>query len=139
MTAVMFPKIVASAARAETTNVLGQALGATALLAGAAAVLCTLFPTLPLRVVYDQSFLDVAGPLVPWFAWCLVPLTLANVLVNNLLARRTFRVVPWLVTIAAGYGAALALFATSFLAVIQTLGVFSLLLFAVAAWFTWRR
>jgi hypothetical protein len=35
--------------------------------------------------------------------WAMLPLTLANVLVNNLLARRDFRAVPWFVVIAIAY------------------------------------
>src|SRR5438876_485501 len=51
MTAVLFPKVVQSAMRAEKSSVLGQAFGATALLGAAAALGCTLFPELPLRIV----------------------------------------------------------------------------------------
>ncbi|MBM3881240.1 MAG: hypothetical protein FJ387_16205 [Verrucomicrobia bacterium] len=143
--AVMFPKIVASVARAEKTNVMGLALGITVLLGGGAALACTVLPELPLRIVYRTKYLGSA-PLVPWFAWCMLPLTLANVLIGNLLARERFRVVPWLLLVAAGYGAALLGRAETFQAaeqfaafkmVIQTIGTFSLLLFAVAAWFTW--
>jgi len=137
LTAVMFPKVVQSAARAEKTDVLAQALGVTALAGGAAAIGCTLFPSLPLRIVYDKSFLDVATPLVPWFAWCMLPLTLANVLINGLLARAQFRSVPWLVAVAAGYGVTLYLRHDSFKTVIQTLGIFGLLMVGVCAWFTW--
>ena len=32
-----------------------------------------------------------AAPLVPWFAWALLPLTVANVLVQNILARGRFK------------------------------------------------
>src|ERR1051325_2374924 len=138
LTAVMFPKIAESAAPAPETDVLALTVGATGLLGIGAALVCTFFPTLPLRIIYDQSYLDASGPLVPWFAWCMMPLTLANVLVNNLLARQIFSVVPWLVIIAVAYGVALWLFSTSFLAVIQILGLFALLLFCLAAWFTWR-
>jgi len=136
LTAVMFPKIVQSAARAEKSSVLLQAVGATALLGGAAALGCTLFPELPLRLVYDQSFLKVA-PLVPVFAWCMLPLTLAGVLVNNLLARERFAAVPFLVLVAVGYRFALQHRHESFEMVIHTLGIFASLLFAVAAFFTW--
>jgi len=38
-----------------------------------------------------------AAPLVPWYAWALVPLTLANVLIQNLLARGRFAAMPWLI------------------------------------------
>src|SRR5205823_8869020 len=93
LAAVMFPKIVQSAARAEKTDVLAHALGVTALAGGAAAIGCTVFPSLPLRIVYDKSFLEVATPLVPWFAWCMLPLTLATVLINALLARAQYRAV----------------------------------------------
>jgi O-antigen/teichoic acid export membrane protein len=148
LTSVMFPKVVRSVALTTDTRALRQALGATALLAVAAALACTLMPKLPLRIIYfsKPTYWD-AWPLVPWFAWSLVPLVLSNVLVSNLLARERFGVVPWLILPAAGYGAALALLKPHLLAteplqafqiVIQTLGTFSLLLFGVACLFTWR-
>jgi O-antigen/teichoic acid export membrane protein len=147
MAGVMFPKIVHSAARSERTDVLAQALGATTLLGVAAAVFCTAFPGLPLQLVYDKSYL-VIKPLVPWFAWCMLPLPLANVLINNLLARERFRAVPWLVVVAAAYGLTLLALAphyveleylAAFKRVVQILGAFSLLLLAVSAWFTWKK
>jgi len=147
MAGVMFPKIVHSAARSERTDVLAQALGATTLLGVAAAVFCTAFPGLPLQLVYDKSYL-VIKPLVPWFAWCMLPLPLANVLINNLLARERFRAVLWLVGVAAAYGLTLLALAphyveleylTAFKRVVQILGAFSLLLLAVSAWFTWKK
>jgi len=147
MAAVMFPKIVQSAVKAERTDVLAQALGATAFLGAGAAVFCTVFPGLPLQLVYDKSYL-VIKPLVPWFAWCMLPLPLANVLINNLLARERFRAVPWLVVVAAAYGLTLLALApqyveleylAAFKRVVQILGAFSLLLLAVSAWFTWRK
>ena len=147
MAAVMFPKIVQSAARSERTDVLAQALGATTLLGLAAAAFCTAFPGLPLQLVYDKDYL-VIKPLVPWFAWCMFPLPLANVLINNLLARERFRAVLWLVVVAAAYGLTLLALAphyveleylAAFKRVVQILGAFSLLLLAVSAWFTWRK
>ena len=106
------------------------------------------FPALPLKILYSDAFLTIQ-PLVPWFAWCMLPLTLANVLVNNLLARGRFQVVPWLVGVALSYGGTLAWLGYSgrlvqmeqlaaFRLVIQILGAFSLILLAVGAWFTWR-
>ena len=85
-----------------------------------------------------------AAPLVPWFAWALLPLTVANVLVQNILARARFEAVPWLVLVPALYAACLCLEApgllalkpfAAFIRVIQTLGGASLLLCALAAWF----
>jgi len=148
MMAVMFPKIVASAARSQRTNVLAQALGATALCGGAAALACTFFPELPLHIIYHNEKYWAIAPLVPWFAWSMLPLTMANVLVGNLLARGRFQAVPWLVLVAIGYGAALHFRAPAikhaeqfeaFTMVVRTLGVFSLLLLSVAAWFTWHQ
>jgi O-antigen/teichoic acid export membrane protein len=138
LTAVMFPKVAHSAARDEKSDVLGQALGATALLGGVAALGCTIVPWLPLWIIYDKSFQSVA-PLVPWFAWCMLPLTLANVLLNNLLAHRRFEAVPWLIVVALGYAVTLWFWHDSFLRVVQLLGAFAVLFFGVCAFFTWRR
>ncbi len=147
LVAVMFPKIVRSVARSEKTDVAALALGATAVVGGVAGVVCTLFPTLPLRIMYYfQPHYWASAPLVPWFVWSMLPLTLANVLINNLLARGRFACVPWLLLVAVGYGAALTLRAqtldgvemfAAFTRVVQTIGMFSLLLLAVAGFFTW--
>lgn len=86
------------------------------------------------------------APLVPWFAWCMLPLTLANVLIGNLLAKERFAAVPWLIVVTVAYalglkwrvGHAVGLDQmAAFKAVVQTIGIFSLALLAVAAWFTW--
>jgi O-antigen/teichoic acid export membrane protein len=134
---VLFPKLVQSAARAQKTSVLAQAVGATALLGVGAATFCTLFPTVPLRLVYNETFLRVA-PLVPLFAWCMLPLILSSVLVNNLLARERFAAVPFLVAVAAGYYVTLRFRHDSFESVIQTLGLFGSVLLAVCLFFSWR-
>ncbi|MGA2029920.1 MAG: oligosaccharide flippase family protein [Verrucomicrobiota bacterium] len=146
LTLVMFPKLARSAATGEKSNALELALGATLLAGGAAAIACTLFPWLPLLIVNGKSFL-VAAPLVTWFAWCMLPLTLSMVLINSLMARSKFSAVPWLVLVAIGYGVALAVVGrhagsladtqAGLRMMIQTLGVFNLLLFGVCAWFTW--
>jgi O-antigen/teichoic acid export membrane protein len=149
LTSVMFPKIVQSAVRTEHTDALKQALGATAFLGGLAAIACTLFPALPLKIIYFRNPIYwQSSPLVPWFAWCLLPLIMANVLVVNLLARKRFAVVPWLMLVAIGYSITLAVLRkhlgtleifAAFKVVIQTLGVFSLLMLALAMIFTWRK
>ena len=149
LTLVMFPKIAHSAARGEKTDVLAHALGLTFLAGGAAVIGCTLFPWLPLRMaLYKPIYITMASPLVPWFAWCMLPLTLANVLINALLARGRFAVVPWLVLVAIGYGVALTVVGryagnladtqAGLRMMIQTLGVFSTLLLSVCAWFSFR-
>jgi O-antigen/teichoic acid export membrane protein len=137
MTAVMFPKVVRSAAQSKKTDVLAMTLGVTALAGGAAALACTILPSLPLRIVYGQKFLSVATPLVPWFAWCMLPLTMANVLISAMMARAQFKSVPWLVLVVIGYAIALYYRHQTFQMVIQTLGIFGLLMLGVCAWFTW--
>jgi O-antigen/teichoic acid export membrane protein len=137
LTAVMFPKLVHSAARSQKTDVLARVLGVTLLLGVAAAIGCTLFPSLPLRIVYDKSYLDVATPLVPWFVWSMVPLTLSIVLINSLMAHARFASVIPLVIVALGYATALYFFHDSFIMVIRTLGIFSSLMVGVCVWFTW--
>ena len=150
LTMVMFPKIAHSAARAQKTDVLALTLGATALAGATAAIACTLLPWLPLRAaMYGKNFLEFSTPLVPWFAWCMLPLTLSNVLISSLMARARFSAVPWLVLVAIGYGVALMLVGrhagslgdteAGLRMMIQTLGAFNLLLFLVCAWFAWGK
>jgi O-antigen/teichoic acid export membrane protein len=148
MTAVMFPKIVASAVRAEKTSVLAQALGATAVIAVGSALFLTLFPEWPVRIVQGEKYL-AAARLIPWFAWCMVPLTLANVLINNLLARERFQVVWWLTGIALAYYITLKWLGRSgallqreqmaaFKLVIQIMGAFGVVLLGLSWFFSWR-
>jgi threonine/homoserine/homoserine lactone efflux protein len=67
----------------------------------------------------------------------MVPLSLANVLVSALLARSSFRIVPWLCLLALGYIFALTHFHQTLVMVLQILGIVNLLLLALGAWFTW--
>jgi hypothetical protein len=76
--------------------------------------------------------------------WAMLPLTMANVLVGSLLARRDFRVVPWCVLLAVGCGlemnrylngsSGIEMFA-AFKGVILRLGLFSAATLAVAVAF----
>ncbi len=149
LVAVMFPKIVRSVARSEATDALKLTFLTTVLVGGLAAITCTIFPELPIRILYftKPDYLKSA-PLVPWFVWCMLFTTLANVLIGNLLARQKFSIVPWLILISIGYGVALFLLKDSlkmmpafdgFKRVVQTLGAFNLALLIVAAWFTWHK
>ncbi len=149
LAAVMYPKIVRSAARAEKSDALRLTLLTTAGLGGVAALASTLLPELPLRILFfTKPELWQAAPLVPWFAWCMLFFTLANVLVNNLLARERFAIVPWLVGLATAYGFALAglqdrLLArehfTAFTLLVQTMTGFNVVLLGMSAWFTWGK
>jgi O-antigen/teichoic acid export membrane protein len=135
---VMFPKIVHSAARSEKSNLLGLVLLGTAILAAGGALGLTVLGPWIIRFAFTEAYVQEAGAVLPWYAWAMVPLSLANVLVNNLMARSQFRIVPVLVLLAAAYGVALTQFHSSPITVLKTLGVFNLLLFAICAWFNWR-
>ena len=87
--------------------------------------------------MFKPSYVQAASTLLPWYAWAVVPLSVANVLLNNLLARSLFKVVPALVVLAVGYGFALAHFNATPIMVIKTLGVCNCLLLAICAWYTW--
>ena len=134
---VMFPKIVHSVARSEKSNLLRLVLLGTAILAAGGALGLTLLGPLAVKFAFTQAYVAPATRVLPWYAWAMVPLSLANVLANNLLARSQFRIVPVLLALAAAYGVALTRFHASLIMVLQTLGVFTLLLLAACLWFTW--
>jgi len=133
---VMFPKIVRSVASDEKTDVMWLTLGTTAVMACLGALaLCVVAPIM-LKIVYKESYL-AAVPLLRWFSWSMVPLALANVLINNLMARNQFRVVPWLVGVVVLYTCLLLKFHDSFLTVIKLIGLCNLLFLGVGLTFTW--
>jgi hypothetical protein len=67
----------------------------------------------------------------------MVPMALANVLLNNLLGRSDFRVVPLTCILAIGYAFALTRFHDSLVTVIKLIGLAGVMLFLISAWFTW--
>jgi O-antigen/teichoic acid export membrane protein len=133
---VMFPKIVHSVARSEKSNLLGVVLFGTGILAAGGALGLTVLGPWVIKLAYSEAYVSVAASVLPWYAWAMVPLSLAYALVNNLLARSQFRIVPVLVVLAVAYGFALTQFHDSLIAVLKTLGAFNLLLLGVCAWFT---
>jgi O-antigen/teichoic acid export membrane protein len=161
---VMFPTIVRNMALSKKSDALLMTMAVTGGVAALAAVGCTIMANLPLEsIVASASHAPLIGPfigklqmknlfavapLIPWYVWALLPLTLANVLIQNLLAQGRFAAAPWLMVVPILF--VLTLMAesphlltlpifTAFIRVIQTLGFFCLLLFSVAAWFTWRK
>ena len=134
---VMFPKIVHARARSETTDIMGVALiGTLVLSAGGAAFLCVMGPWI-VRFMFKPSYVATASVLLPWYAWAVVPLSVANVLLSNLLAHSRFKVVPMLCVLAVGYVLALTRFHATPVMVIKTLSVCNSLLLAICAWYTW--
>jgi uncharacterized membrane protein YvlD (DUF360 family) len=150
VTLVMFPKIVHSIAHSEKTDALKLTVAVAAGFGCLAAVGCTIFPKLPIELIFFRSpEMWPASRLVPWFAWAYLPLILANVLISNLLAHKRFQAAPWLLVVPVIFGLTMLLlspillgqkdFFFAFELLIVTLGLFNLLLFGVASWFTWRR
>ncbi|HVU99934.1 MAG TPA: hypothetical protein VHH88_01140 [Verrucomicrobiae bacterium] len=138
LASVMFPRIVHSTAKAEKTNLVSLVFWGTAILALLGAAGLTVLGPFVVRIVYKAVYVKVATSVLPWYAGAMIPLALANVLLNNLLAKSAFKVVAPLCVLAVGYGVALTHFHASLVMVLQTMGCFNLLLLALCAWFTWR-
>ncbi len=149
---VMFPKLVQSAARAQKSDALRLTLISTAVVGGLAVLLSCTHPfirELPLRILYLRSpKYWAAAPMVPWFLACMLLSAMANVLVNALLARAKFAIVPWLVLVTVGFLAALALLNghlqkmemfAAFKLVVETLSAFNGALLLLSAWFVWGK
>ena len=137
LASVMFPKIVHAKAKAEKSDLMGVVLLGTVILAvGGAIGLWVLGPWV-VGLVFGKSFVPADTILLPWYAWAVVPLSVANVLLNNLLARSMFKVVPALIVLVGVYVFALTQFHATPVMVIKTLGVCNVLLLGVCAFYTW--
>jgi O-antigen/teichoic acid export membrane protein len=136
LAAVMFPKIVHSTAKAEKLNLLGAVLLGTSVLVICGVLGLWLLGPWVVSFVFPPEYRLETLAILPWYAGAMVPLALANVLVNDLLARSRFQVVPFLVLLAMFYGLALTQYHDSFATVLKTLSVFNVLLLAICAWFT---
>ena len=134
---VMFPKIVHSTAKSQENDLMGVVLLGTGVLAAIGGAGLWIVGPFAVKLMFTESYVRVAASVLPWYAFAMLPLAMANVLLNNLLARSAFRIVPALVVLAIGYGFALTQFHDSLQTVLKTMGVCNLLLLAVCAWFTW--
>lgn len=141
LAAVMFPKLVHASAKSEKTNLFGLVVLGTAVLAAGGALCLWIGGPLLVKIVYKSGYVAEAVKLLPWYAGAMVPLAMANVMVNDLLARERYGVVPWMVVLATAYGFTLPWMLNHYPGkieiVLQTLGVFNLLLFVICAWFVW--
>jgi len=142
MAAVMFPKLVHSSAKSEKTNLMGIVVLGTGGLAICGMLGLWWVGPWVVQLIYKSGDVAETMRLIPWYAGAMVPLALANVLVNDLLARSHFRVVPAMVVLAVTYGFTLPFMLNHFPGrlevALQTLGAFNLLLLAVCAWFALR-
>lgn len=143
---VMLPRIARSSAKGEASDALRLTVLCTAGMGGLAALGCTLFPVLPLQVMFFKTPDNwQAAPLVPWFAWAMVCFTLANVVYSDQFARTRYEGVPVIVGISAAYAATLWFMKGYFLASdpmvafrtgVQILGGYCLLLLLSGLWFS---
>lgn len=141
--AVMFPKIARSVARAERTDAFTLALIGTVVLGSLAALAATVFPELPLRILFFRTPANwAAAPMVPWCAWAMLAFAVTNVLVSHLLAREDFRIVPGAVVLTLAFLGTLWWLKprlpgmepfAAYRLVIGTVGGFNLALLALAA------
>jgi O-antigen/teichoic acid export membrane protein len=140
---VMFPKIVHSHAKSEKNNLFGIVVLGTAILGFCGLLGLWIAGPVAVRILYKSHDVASTMALIPWYAGAMIPLAMANVMVNDLLARSKFAVVPFMILVAVGYGLAMPFMLSHFpgrLQVpLQTVGVFNLLLFGVCAVFTWGK
>jgi O-antigen/teichoic acid export membrane protein len=145
--AVMFPKLVRSRATASKSDALQLAITGTAIIGGGAAIFCTLWPEFPLRILFHgKPEMLQAAPLIPWFMWAMVPITIYNVLVNNLIARERYEIIPFSAVLPIAYAVTLYLFLErshqppflTFKRVIQILMFYSTALMLVSIYFSRR-
>jgi len=135
---VMFPKIVHARAKAETSDLMGVVLIGTLILAACGAAGLWLLGPWVAYAMNGKDYMQPVSKLLSWYAWAVVPLSVANVLLNNLLARGLFKVVPALCVMAIGYGLALGHFHATPEMVIKTVLVGNLVLLAICAGYTWE-
>jgi O-antigen/teichoic acid export membrane protein len=140
LAAVMFPRLVHSAVKSQKTDIMGLVLIGTALMgAVGAGMLCLLGPWV-VKLVYKANYIQVVTALLPWYAFAMVPLAVANVLLNDLLARPGANALPasCVLGLALVYMFALTRFHSTLMTIPQIMGVFNLALLGVCGWFTWQ-
>lgn len=140
LVSVMFPRLVHSAAKSEKSNLMGMVLLGTAVLSIVGAFGLALIGPWVVRLVFTPAFVKVASSLLPWYGAAMVPLALANVLLNQLLARPVGQT---LLAVAVFIAALVYLFALtrlhdSLVTVLKVMGIANLVLLAICALFTWR-
>jgi O-antigen/teichoic acid export membrane protein len=144
MATVMFPKLVHAHTKSEKTNLFNIVILGTAVVGICGWIgLCVAGP-IAVRIVYSAK--DIAGTmaLIPWYAGAMVPLAMSTVMVNDLLARAKYQVVPFMVALAVADGFTMPYMLSHYhdrglVVPLQTIGVFNFLLFGVCAVFTWYK
>lgn len=135
--AAMAPKIVSlSSRRSSVAHTFGRALGLCVLITVGAAGFCWLFPALPLRVLAPGG-IPTLFPLVRIFVWAFAPMPVLIMLINFLMARRSFRFLFVLAPLCAVYALTIGLWHPGQFQVVVALGCAGVLLTAVTGGFAW--
>ncbi|HYG23142.1 MAG TPA: hypothetical protein VEH04_10200 [Verrucomicrobiae bacterium] len=143
MAAVMFPKLVHSRASSQKSNLLGLVVLGTAVLSIIGAGCLYLASPIVVKIVYPDSYIVPTVALLPWYLGAMIPLAMANVLINDLLASDDFRIVPALVILVVAYGVTLP-YALNHIertpvVLLQVLGAFNLLLLCASGAAVWTK
>jgi O-antigen/teichoic acid export membrane protein len=139
LAAVMFPRLVHSAAKSEESNLMLLVLAGTAVLSTLGAFCVSFLGPWLVKLVFKSEFVEVASAILPWYTAAMVPLALANVLLNSLLARGRKTLAPAMCALGVAllFMFALTRFHGSLVMVLQTVAGCNTLLLLVCAWFTW--
>jgi O-antigen/teichoic acid export membrane protein len=142
LAAVMFPKLVHSHTKSEKSNLFGIVVIGTGILTACGAIGLWLVGPLVVKIVFRASDVAATSALLPWYGSAMIPLALANVVVNDLMARSRFGIVPAMLTIAAVYSITLLYMLHHrpghLEVVLQTLAVFNTILLIVCLLFRWK-
>jgi len=136
LAAVMFPKLVHSAARAQKTDLMGLTLLGTLGLSLMAVLGLTLVGPYLMKI-FSKGHYEVIVPLLPLFAGGMTLLGLGNVLLYNMMAHSRFKIVPLLLAVAAGYWWTLQHYHESFRMIVQVFCIFALAYLGLCSLFTW--
>ncbi len=136
LAAVMFPKLVHSAARSQKTNVMGLTMLGTFALSTCAVIGLAVVGPFVMQKFSKGDYQSIAH-LIPLFASGMTLLGMGNVLLYNLMAHSRFKIVPLLLILAASYWYALQHRHDSFKMVIQTFCLFALIYLGLCSLFTW--
>lgn len=134
---VMYPKVARGIRSQGGYDALKLTVMLTATVSLAGAIVTSLIPQFPLRVLAGSNTSPESATLVIAYVWALAPLAISNVLVWNLMARECYRAVPLLILIAGGCWFTLRAFSDSLQAVVAVVGAFSTVLMVASGILTW--
>ena len=121
-------------------KLLGKALCYTALIIVPGVLFCTIYPQVPLGILYHDwaPTADMCG-LVRSTIWAMTPLSLAFIIMNFELAQNRFRITVPLILCVTGYLAGVSIWHVSVLQIVAVLATVSILaLLALVLALPWR-